>query len=361
LFSEVINVELSSRSYPIVVGDGLLGSIGGDPRLPVESHCVVVSDSNVATIYLERVVAELRWRNRVDSVTLPAGETTKSIEQLSSLWEQLARFGADRGTVVVALGGGVIGDLAGFAAATYLRGLQYIQIPTSLLAQVDSSVGGKVGINLPGGKNLAGAFWQPSLVLIDTAVLQTLDAANFRSGLAEVVKYGVILDPGLFEFLEQNIAAINKRDIEVLARVIVQCCRLKAGVVSQDERETTGRRAILNYGHTFGHAIENVFGYGEYLHGEAIAIGMQAAARIAWGLGLVDEQFVCRQTGLLESFGLPLSVRPGRGTEIVSAMYRDKKICGGKLKLVLPTSIGRVQLCDAPHDRVLAQAIEYSQ
>jgi 3-dehydroquinate synthase len=244
----------------------------------------------------------------------------------------------------VAVGGGVVGDLAGFVAATFSRGLSLIQIPTSVIAQVDSSVGGKVGINLPLAKNLVGAFWQPAGVLIDIQVLDTLPEREFRSGLAEVVKYGMILDPELFAYLERHTDAILKRQPDVLAHLIERSCRLKADVVEQDEREETGLRAVLNYGHTFCHAIETVAGFGKFLHGEAVAIGMVYAARLAQRMGRIDAALVDRQCALLTALGLPTQLVGLDPDDLLAAMQRDKKVQLGNLRFVLPTRLGHVEL-----------------
>jgi 3-dehydroquinate synthase len=260
------------------------------------------------------------------------------------LWENLFDLGTDRKSVVVAVGGGVIGDLAGFVAATFARGIGFIQVPTTLLAQVDSSVGGKVGINLPGAKNMVGAFWQPLGVLIDTDVLNTLPEREYRAGLAEVVKYGVILDADFFAYLEDHVDQLNARDAEVLQQVAARSCQLKAAVVAADERETTGLRAVLNYGHTFCHAIEAVTGYGEYLHGEAVAIGMLCASRLAESLGRIDTEVTRRQLDLLTSLGLPSSVPDVDHDRLLEAMQRDKKVEHGKLRFVLPSRMGHVEL-----------------
>ena len=254
------------------------------------------------------------------------------------LWDKLLELGADRKTVIVAVGGGVVGDLAGFVAATFARGLPFVQVPTTLLAQVDSSVGGKVGINLPGGKNMVGAFWQPAGVLIDTAVLATLPEREYRAGLAEVVKYGVILDADFFAYLEDHVDLLAARDTDVLEHVVTRSCRLKADVVEQDEREETGRRSVLNYGHTFCHALETVTGYGEYLHGEAVAIGMLCASRLAERLGRVDASFTERQHALLAALGLPVEFPDVDQDAILAAMSHDKKVEHGQLRFVLPTA-----------------------
>jgi 3-dehydroquinate synthase len=278
------------------------------------------------------------------TIEVEAGESSKAAEVAEELWEDLLDGGADRKTVVVALGGGVVGDLAGFVAATFARGLRFVQIPTTLLAQVDSSVGGKVGINLPGGKNMVGAFWQPRGVTIDVDVLQTLPDREYRAGLAEVVKYGVIQDADFFAYLENNAAAVNDREPLVLTHIVERCCRLKADVVEQDEREETGLRSILNYGHTFCHAFEAATDYEQLLHGEGVAIGMMCAARLAERLGRIDQAFIERQCALLETFRLPLNVPDVDHDELIELMYRDKKVERGKLRFVLPTRMGHVEL-----------------
>ena len=256
---------------------------------------------------------------------------------------------ADRRTVVVAVGGGVIGDLAGFVTATYARGIPFVQVPTTLLAQVDSSVGGKVGINHPQGKNLIGAFYQPLGVFLDTAVLDTLPPRDYRSGLAEVVKYGVILDEKFFAYLESNLAGINLRTPEVLRHIIARCCRLKADIVERDEFERTGVRAVLNYGHTFAHAFEALGGYGALLHGEAVSIGMTHAARLAEKLGRVDTTTAARQASLLEAVGLPTRLPESMKLSpdaILNSMRLDKKTVSGRLRFVLPSRLGHVELVD---------------
>ena len=356
--SETIRVDLGFRSYDICVCSGILNTGFAQQFTPFElPRAIVVTDTNVGELYLENFCQKLRSRvDTVDSVTVPAGESTKSAAQLSELWDQFLHLNADRNTAILALGGGVVGDLAGFAAASFARGLPFIQVPTSLLAQVDSSVGGKTGINLAGAKNMAGAFWQPAFVMIDPTTLNTLDNENFTSGLAEVVKYGMIMDSEFFSWLEENASGICQKDPSVLTTMIAQCCRLKAQIVAEDETETTGRRAILNYGHTFGHAIENVFGYGTYLHGHAIAIGMQCAAWLAKELGMLDEKSMQRQQQLLAALGCPLTVLSGKESELVSAMHRDKKVQRGILRLILPDKMGNVQLVDSPDDQWLTRA-----
>jgi 3-dehydroquinate synthase len=279
-----------------------------------------------------------------DVIVVEPGEASKSIDVAVGLWQGLLELGADRKTVVAAVGGGVVGDLAGFIAATYARGLRFLQVPTSLLAQVDSSVGGKVGINLPEAKNMVGAFLQPMGVLIDTAALATLPENEYRAGLAEVIKYGVILDAKLFDYLEAHAVAVNERRQDVLKHVIARCCRLKADVVEKDELEENGLRAALNFGHTFGHAFESLTGYGTLLHGEAVAIGMLCAARLAKQLGRVDSEFVDRLRSLLLVYELPVSVPEIEPQLILDAMAHDKKVQHGLLRFILPSRLGHVEL-----------------
>ena len=358
--STVVPVNLGSRSYQIHIHPGLIKQLALylEQSISVQ-HIVLFTDDVVEGHYLQLVANQLRkLTDQVDSVAVPAGEASKSVQQCDQLWQQLVRLGTDRKSCVVALGGGVIGDLAGFLAATYARGLSFIQIPTSLLAQVDSSVGGKVGINLPQAKNMVGAFWQPQAVLIDPQVLETLDERNYRAGLAEVIKYGVIMDASLFEFLEQTVPEINQRNPETLGQIISWCCQCKATVVEADETERSGRRAILNYGHTFGHAIEAVYGYGEYLHGEAISIGMTCAARLATQLNLTGPELLQRQTKLFREVGLPTEIGSDKLDQLIAAMKHDKKVESGKLNLILPTKIGHVQLVTAPEDDKLRSAFQ---
>ncbi len=343
---ETIHVNLGPRSYDIEIGSGNLTDIVRFCDAEQEdAHAVIITDSNVDELYSEPVGDALQEAGaQVDILIAEAGEQSKSPEVAADLWEQLLDQGADRKTVVVALGGGVVGDLAGFVAATFGRGLRFVQVPTTLLAQVDSSVGGKVGVNLPGGKNMVGAFWQPRGVVIDVDVLASLPDREFKAGLAEVVKYGVIQDADFFAYLEQNIESVNSRDAVVLTYLVKRCCRLKADVVEQDEREETGVRSILNYGHTFCHAFEAATEYELLLHGEGVAIGMMCAARLAERLGRVDAAFVERQRKLLAAFGLPLDVPDVDRDELIELMYRDKKVERGKLRFVLPSRLGHVEL-----------------
>jgi 3-dehydroquinate synthase len=341
-----VDVKLGDRSYTIDIGTGTLCSLGERAgRWRRVSHAIIITDQNVETPHAQHAAESLCVIGAaVDVLVVEAGEGSKSVDVAASLWDQMLAVGADRKSVVFAVGGGVVGDLAGFVAATFARGLALVQVPTTLLAQVDSSVGGKVGINLPGAKNMVGAFWQPIGVLIDTAVLTTLPDREFRAGLAEVVKYGVILDADFFDYLEQHAEKLARRDPAVLEHVIARSCRLKADVVEADERETSGMRAVLNYGHTFCHALETVTGYQRYLHGEAVAIGMLAASRLAERLGRIDRAITARQRKLLESLGLDVDFPDVDRGAVLAAMSRDKKVEHGLLRFVLPSRIGQVEL-----------------
>jgi 3-dehydroquinate synthase len=341
-----VRVQLAERSYDIRIGGGTLAEAGRflSERAKV-THVVLITDEHVQEPHAIRVAESLGEQDiEVDVVSVEPGEESKSLDVAASLWQGLLELGADRKSVVAAVGGGVVGDLAGFIAATYARGLRFFQVPTSLLAQVDSSVGGKVGIDLPEAKNMIGAFLQPLGVLIDTATLATLPDNEYRAGLAEVVKYGVILDAQFFEYLENNVAAVNRRAEDVLAHVIARCCRLKADVVEKDEREETGLRAVLNFGHTFGHAFETLAGYGKLLHGEAVGMGMVCAARLAARLGRVDDQLTERLYRLLQALGIPVDVPRLAPQKILDAMMHDKKVQHGRLSFVLPSRLGQVEL-----------------
>jgi 3-dehydroquinate synthase len=343
-----VPVALQERSYEIVIGRGLLHRLP-EQIAPLErvTHIVVITDEQVAAILGERVVSvlqrgEVPWR--VNTLVVEAGEGSKSVQQMDRLWEGLLEAQADRQTLILALGGGVIGDLAGFVAATFTRGLRLLQVPTTLLAQVDSSVGGKVGVNLSRAKNIVGAFWQPTRVVIDTETLETLPDREYQSGLAEVVKYGVILDADFFAFLEGHVSEIQERDAATLQKIIQRCCELKAEVVQQDEREVTGIRAMLNYGHTFGHAVETLTGYGQWLHGEAVSLGMMCAARLSELLGRTSSNLTQRQGRLLAALGLPTDDITLDADQMLRVMQRDKKTAHGQLRFVLPTRLGHVEL-----------------
>ena len=341
-----IRVELGPRSYPIAAG--ALAEFGAFARscLPTATRALVVTDDG-AEPFADAVLAALTPHLPASMVIVQSGEDTKSVHWLAELWDELAELPADRRTAVVAVGGGVIGDLAGFAAATYNRGLPLLMVPTTLLAMVDSGVGGKTGINLPQGKNLVGAFHQPGGVWVAPEVLATLPVEQFRSGLAEVVKYGVALDAEFFAWLEANVAAVIAREPAAVEHVVGRCCRLKADVVAADEFETTGRRAVLNYGHTFGHAFEAAAGYGAWTHGAAVAAGMVCASRLAERLGRVPADVTTRQVELLKRFGLPVAPDSAWPVDaLVEHMRRDKKAVAGRLRFVLPSRIGHVELVD---------------
>jgi 3-dehydroquinate synthase len=350
-----IHVNLGERSYDIAITRGDRAGLGTFARESCRGTlAVVVADENVVA-HADAFAASLSvagFRTAVEVV--PAGETSKSLVGAARLYDRLAEVQADRKTLIVAVGGGVVGDLAGFVAATYNRGLALLMVPTTLLAMVDSSVGGKVGINHPRGKNLIGAFHQPVGVWIDTALLATLPAREYRSGLAEVVKYGVILDPELFAYLEQHGEALLRQEPEAVRHVVACCCRLKADVVAKDERELTGLRAVLNYGHTFAHAFETVAGYGAWLHGEAVAAGMVCESRLAESRGLIPAEVTSRQVRLLESFVLPVKPEAWPIDELLAAMRTDKKNEAGKLRFVLPSRLGEVGLYEVPEEEVRA-------
>jgi 3-dehydroquinate synthase len=356
-----VRVNLGPRSYDIALASCDPAGIGPFARraLPRSELALVVADANTEP-HGRAVDAALRGASfRTGFAVVPAGEASKSQAELSRLYDALYDIAADRQTAVVAVGGGVIGDLAGFAAATYNRGLPLLMVPTSLLAMVDSSVGGKTGINHPRGKNLIGAFHQPAGVWIDTAYLDTLPDREFRSGLAEVVKYGVILDAEFFAYLELHYPGIGLRVPEQLAQIITRSCQLKAQVVEQDEYETTGLRAVLNYGHTFAHAFETVGGYGAWLHGEAVAAGMVCASKLAEKLGMIGEDVTHRQVRLLKEFGLPRWPQSERPTgDLVAVMKRDKKAAAGKLRFILPTRLGEVKLVGDVAESLVRDVLE---
>jgi len=342
-----IRVNLKERGYDIVVTTDALSDLGAFARQRTQgTSAVVVTDENVEELAKGVQTSFQAEDFQTQLKVVSPGESQKSLAVASRLYDWLAENQADRRTLVVAVGGGVIGDLAGFVAATYGRGLPLLMVPTTLLAMVDSSVGGKVGINHPRAKNLIGSFHQPIGVWIDTAFLKTLPDREFRSGLAEVVKYGVILDAELFAYLEANGEAILHRQPEVIRDIVARCCRLKAGVVEQDEREESGHRAILNYGHTFAHAFETVAGYGHWLHGEAVSAGMICASQLAESRGLIPHELTVRQERLLSRFGLPTAPEPWPVEKLLNVMRNDKKSLGGRLRFVLPRRLGEVALID---------------
>jgi 3-dehydroquinate synthase len=350
---EFAEVSPADRGYDIHIGPGLLGNaVERCASCTALHHVIVITDDTVAPLYGQTVHQRFIDAGVAAHLsTVPAGEGSKSIEMATRLWHEALACGANRHSTVVAVGGGVVGDLAGFVAASFARGLVFIQIPTTLLAQVDSSVGGKVAVNLPGAKNMVGFFWQPKLVLADLDALDTLPQREYASGLAEVVKYGVIADAALFEQLEDAAPAILARDKTVLAPLVARCCQIKADVVGQDERETSGRRAILNYGHTIGHALESVCGYGQLLHGEAIAIGMHCAALLAAQRKMVSAEFVQRQQALLTAFQLPIRAPKLDQTALWDAIAKDKKANAFGARFILPFGLGQVQFVEGVDQR----------
>ena len=341
----IVKVRLDQRSYAIKIGPRLLRRLGAEcARLKFGKRCAIITDTNVGRRYARPAFDSLANAGFTPSlVILSPGEATKHPKSAAVCYDRLADHRLERKSFIVALGGGVVGDLAGFVAATYLRGVTFVQVPTSLLAQVDSSVGGKVGVNLKSGKNLVGAFYQPRFVLCDLDTLRSLPEREYRAGLAEVIKYGIIYDATLFARLERDLPKLLRRDSQMLADIVARCCEIKAEVVGKDETES-GPRAILNFGHTIGHALEAISHYGKYLHGEAISIGQVAAAKLSSEvLGLPARQ-VGRITDLFERAGLPtrVNLNARQGQRLFGAMRLDKKVSGGEIKFVLAKRIGKV-------------------
>jgi len=350
--NRTITVELGDRSYPIVIGRGLLGGSFDLTRYVGGSDCLVVTNETVAPLYLQQLKADLNGCS-VGVLELPDGEEFKTIETAASILDALVQVRAGRDTTVIALGGGVVGDITGFAAACYMRGVAFIQVPTTLLAQVDSSVGGKTGVNHPKGKNLVGAFHQPKIVLIDTDTLSTLPDRELRAGLAEVIKHGAIADRAFFEWLERNMDALLAKDPDALAHAVQRSCEIKADVVADDERES-GRRAILNFGHTFGHAIEHCQGYGDWLHGEAVAAGMVMAGELS---GLDDDD-KSRLKRLVASAGLPTAPPPSGSKALRDAMDLDKKVQRKQMRFVLLKALGESYITSDYDDARLLHILE---
>jgi 3-dehydroquinate synthase len=354
-----VDIALGDRSYPILIGPGLLGDAAVWNGLPAAASALVVTNSVVEPLYGAALRAAIARRyGAVHTVVLPDGEAHKDWQTLNLIFDALLGHGCDRKTVLFALGGGVVGDMTGFAAASYMRGVPFVQVPTTLLAQVDSSVGGKTAINHPLGKNMIGAFYQPARVLCDLATLQSLPAREFSAGLAEVIKYGPIADMALLGWLEENLDALLARDTAALSHAVRRSCEIKAWVVGQDERES-GLRAILNFGHTFGHAIEAGMGYGQWLHGEAVGCGMVMAAHLSRLLGLVDEAFVRRLVQLIARAGLPVSGPNLAAERYLELMRVDKKAEGGQIRFVVIEAPGRAAMRAAP-DALVREAIAAS-
>ena len=355
---QTLRVDLGARAYPIHIGEHLLSSAGLIlPQLDLP-RVAIVTDTTVAALYLQRLAQALQAGGvEIVTIVLEGGERSKDWATLNRIYDALLGHRCDRKTTLIALGGGVVGDIAGFAAATYMRGIPFIQAPTTLLAQVDSSIGGKTGINHPLGKNMIGAFYQPRMVLADTSVLESLPRRELCAGMAEVIKHGLIRDGEFFAWLEQNMEKLLACDQQALAHAVRRCCEIKAAVVAEDERETSVR-ALLNFGHTFGHAIESGLGYGKWLHGEAVAAGMVMAAELSRRMGLIKRADVDRITALLGRASLPIAppgIAPGLLLELMGV---DKKAEGGKLRFVLLDAIGaasiRTDIPTAPLQQVLA-------
>ena len=352
--TRTINVELGDRSYPIVIGSDLLGGAFDLTKYVAGPDCLIVTNETVAPLYLDKLKVNIAGKT-VDSISLPDGEVHKTTDTMHTILDKLVESGANRDTTVIALGGGVVGDIAGFAAACYMRGVNFVQVPTTLLAQVDSSVGGETGVNHAKGKNLVGAFYQPSVVAIDTDTLTTLPDRELSAGLAEVIKYGAIVDTDFFAWLEDKMAALVSRDPAALATAIERSCELKAIVVAEDERES-GRRVILNFGHTFAHAIEHCMGYGEWLHGEAVAVGMVMAAK----LSAIDSGAVDRLCALIEKAGLPVVPPRIDAEKWLAAMGRDKKVAEKALRFVLLKSLGDAFVTSSYDDDALHKLLSAS-
>ena len=350
-----LNIDLGERSYDIFLGSGLLERIGELLSQVLQpSQIVLVTHPSLFRLYGDKVVAGFKnqgWTTNV--IEVPEGETSKSLHQADIFYNQLLDFNCDRKSVLVALGGGVIGDLTGFIAATYQRGIPFVQVPTTLLSQVDSSVGGKTAVNHPKGKNMIGAFYQPRMVVADLDTLQTLPQNEFRAGLAEVIKYGVISDASLFDYLENNVEKILQLDHECLAHIIKTSCAIKAEVVEKDERESH-YRMILNFGHTLGHAIEALTGYSQFIHGEAVAIGMVYAAKLSQQLGKCQGAVSSRLSELVNKFGLPSQWPDLDSPAVIECLYHDKKTMNHKIKFILIKDIGRVEIVeDMPEADIL--------
>lgn len=340
-----LTVELGARSYPIYIEAGLLDDGDLLRRHIAGRQVLLVSNETVAPLFLERIKVALGIRISITEVILPDGEQHKTLGVLEQIFDAALTEGHDRGTTIVALGGGVVGDMAGFAAACYQRGVAFIQVPTTLLAQVDSSVGGKTAVNHPLGKNMIGAFYQPRAVFIDTEVLRTLPEREYAAGLAEVIKYGLLCDCDFYNWLQRHVGALRAREEVTLAAAIERSCAAKAAIVAADEREG-GQRALLNLGHTFGHAIEAGQGYGQWLHGEAVAAGMVLAARLSAQRGWIDDATVAGLIAWLEAVALPVQAPPMAAERWLELMARDKKVVDGQLRLVLLRAVGEACIVD---------------
>jgi 3-dehydroquinate synthase len=357
LNTETVTVSLGERSYPVVIGTHILPSLGLRIKEFRPSKVVVITNPTVMGLY-GKAISDSFNEFKVDfnTIVIPDGELYKDLYWASYIYGELLRRGLDRSSLIVALGGGVIGDIAGFTASTFMRGIRYIQVPTTLLGQVDSSVGGKTAVNHPLGKNMIGSFWQPSFVLIDGETLKTFPQREFTAALAEVIKYGVIRDSNLFDFLETQYNAVLAHGKELIP-IIKRCCEIKADVVSHDEREG-GLRAILNFGHTVGHGIETVTGYAEFLHGEAISIGMCAASELSYQMGMLSEDHKNRIINLIRAYGLPTILPAHISSDLLmDVIARDKKFISGKFRLVLPLCIGTAKIVDSIDSALLRHVL----
>ena len=343
--SKILNVELGNKSYPIYIGSDLLSSKSLLSDHIQGKQVMIVTNTTIAPLYLEKLKDALSDFN-VESVILPDGEEFKTLETLNKVFDALLKAKFDRSSTLVALGGGVVGDITGYAAASYQRGVNFIQVPTSLLSQVDSSVGGKTGVNHELGKNMIGAFYQPKAVIIDVDTLDTLSDQEYSAGMAEVIKYGLLGNADFFSMLETNIESIMARNKDLIIEIIFNSCKDKASIVALDEFER-GKRALLNLGHTFGHGIENAFGYGNYLHGEAVSIGMVMAAKLSMDEGHLSNEDAIRVESILSKANLPISIKKSIGSEtLIEAMSLDKKSIDGKIRLVLLKALGDSYITD---------------
>jgi len=353
-----LTVDLGQRSYDILIGVGILEQIGSFlGKISKGMRAIIITNSAIDKLYGDKPRQSIVQAGfQVETIQIPDGEEHKSLSSVSKVYDCLMRFNCDRNTILVALGGGVIGDLTGFIAATYMRGVPFVQIPTTLLAQVDSSVGGKTAVNHPLGKNIIGAFYQPKFVLIDLETLSTLPSDEFRAGLAEVVKYGIIADPELFGYLEENAEKILKLDFECLIKIVETSCATKVQIVETDERENR-RRMILNFGHTFGHAVEALTQYVKYKHGEAVSIGMVFASRLAYEMDKCPSAIGERIEKLLSKLNLPIKSPKLNPDSIIESMYHDKKTTAKKIKFILLKKIGEVEIIDEIPEATLKKTI----
>jgi 3-dehydroquinate synthase len=350
---KTLKVDLGQRSYPIFIGSDLIDRPELFEACSKASSIYIVTNTTVATLYAERLSKTLAsFGKSVRTIALPDGESFKDWKNLQTIFDELLKHGADRQTILVALGGGVIGDMTGFAAASFMRGIRFIQVPTTLLSQVDSSVGGKTGINHPLGKNMIGAFHQPIAVIADLSTLKTLPPRELSAGLAEVIKHGAIADASFLDWIEANTSALLACDIEAMSHAVLRSCEIKSAVVSADEREG-GVRATLNFGHTFGHAIEAGMGYGEWLHGEAVGCGMVMGAKLSCLLKKITQADADRLTRIIHAMHLPTTAPKFGADRYIDLMQVDKKAEGGQIRYVLLEQIGKAYIATAPHEAVI--------